>query len=611
MDPLSVAGSIVGILTAAAKVVEIVEPFISSTKDAPKIAVSVHREVNRVRMVLSSLQDILNGLSASPKRAAFIQVDQLVVTFTDGVLIFSELETILAPLMMPDQAQLPLVQRFQWASKKRVIYDVLQRLQGFLISLSAMLNIFQCASDIAASQSQRGFDAQVSKVLENNQALAARVRGLEDAFDAKSTIRGQHGRVFEASTEEEDDATISSARFQNAQFHSVDEVDGQQESIALAVAATGSRFNALNFFGFEKELITSRVYKRAKRLESLYSLSSSATGSRTWTCFSGLSLADISAISVIALPLFQTDIRNAHHYCFGAIQEEKNLESTRIPDEWVESDIPAESIACRDPWFFCTHTCLTGFDNERTWREHETRMHETLEIWPCEVHDCTKIFDSDKDMMHHYERDHSQLHVPRVQPKRVLPRKVFGCGFQYCNALLRGWRDRCDHMAFHMKRGESISEWRYSNVIRNLLQQDETRDLWLALIYDLPEHTREHQSRFQWLLGNTLILKLKLECCDFRPSPEDVAVAALMLRSDLPIEGTDLKVHGGLILPTFDTIPSSLLNPSISSTEALGRFLNSRWAYNSQPRYGLAVKQTREATTKKAEEIKIRNQTEL
>lgn len=147
MDPLSVAGSIIGILAAAGKVTELVEPYVTSTKDAPKIALSVHREVNRVRTVLSSLQNILENLSSpsnTQRRAAFVQIEPLVVTFTDGVLIFSELESIVAPLLPPDQNQgLPLMQRFQWAAKKNAISNVLDRLQRFLVSLSAMLNIFQ------------------------------------------------------------------------------------------------------------------------------------------------------------------------------------------------------------------------------------------------------------------------------------------------------------------------------------------------------------------------------------------------------------------------------------------------------------------------------------
>ncbi|KAF2178273.1 hypothetical protein K469DRAFT_695583 [Zopfia rhizophila CBS 207.26] len=185
MDHLSVAGSIVGILTAVGRVAEIVEPFVSTTKDAPKIAVSVHNEVNRVRMVLSPLQGILETLSSSSTsttRAAFVQVDELVVTFTDGVLMFSELESILSQLKMPDPTQIELRYCLQWAWKESAISEVLERLQKFLGSLSAI------GSDLAAAQSQKALEVQISKLLANNHALSEKVRDLDDAFNANGMV---------------------------------------------------------------------------------------------------------------------------------------------------------------------------------------------------------------------------------------------------------------------------------------------------------------------------------------------------------------------------------------------------------------------------------------
>ncbi|KAF2185897.1 Dbl homology domain-containing protein [Zopfia rhizophila CBS 207.26] len=64
------------------------------------------------------------------------------------------------------------------------------------------------------------------------------------------------------------------------------------------------------------------------------SFSSSAIGSRTGSVFSGLSLADISIISVIALPLCQADICNSHHYAFGSIPKENAL----------ANDVPESSL---------------------------------------------------------------------------------------------------------------------------------------------------------------------------------------------------------------------------------------------------------------------------
>jgi hypothetical protein len=123
-DPLSVAASIIGILAAAAKVTETVQPWVSNVRSAPKLALQVFREVSSVRMVLASLETILKDLGTPSVQATarHIQVDYVVVLLTDGVLLFSELDALLAPLKAPDTGQsnpqMPLHQRTLWASKK-------------------------------------------------------------------------------------------------------------------------------------------------------------------------------------------------------------------------------------------------------------------------------------------------------------------------------------------------------------------------------------------------------------------------------------------------------------------------------------------------------------
>lgn len=147
MDPLSVAASIVGILAAAAKVAEILEPYVSASKDAPKLARTVHSEVSRVRIILEPLKELLqevsNPSSPAASYASYIRVDHLIVIFTDGVLLFSELETLIRPFRDSVNAQLQLRQRLLWASKRNAISEVLKRMHSFLTSLSALLNVLQ------------------------------------------------------------------------------------------------------------------------------------------------------------------------------------------------------------------------------------------------------------------------------------------------------------------------------------------------------------------------------------------------------------------------------------------------------------------------------------
>jgi hypothetical protein len=59
---------------------------------------------------------------------------------------------------------------------------------------------------------------------------------------------------------------------------------------------------------------------------------------------------------------------------------------------------------------------------------------------------------------------------------------VFGCGFDKCKEVSIGWDERCDHVAKHMKNGATMDQWKYSNVIRNLIRQEALHDTWKELI---------------------------------------------------------------------------------------------------------------------------------
>ena len=67
-------------------------------------------------------------------------------------------------------------------------------------------------------------------------------------------------------------------------------------------------------FTFDQDLHTSRVYARATNRHSSLSVSSSAIHSVGWSFLSGLSLADVSEISVIGLPISPQELWNVEHY---------------------------------------------------------------------------------------------------------------------------------------------------------------------------------------------------------------------------------------------------------------------------------------------------------
>lgn len=144
MDPLSVTASIVGILAAAGKLTELLHGIISTAKDAPQVVTALLCETRDVQAALSSLQSLLVDLSASPpRRTALIQIDQLIVTLTESVLTFSELEAIITPLAALTAPKFTIRTRLRWTRAEGNCTKIVERLQRHKASISLMLNILQ------------------------------------------------------------------------------------------------------------------------------------------------------------------------------------------------------------------------------------------------------------------------------------------------------------------------------------------------------------------------------------------------------------------------------------------------------------------------------------
>jgi hypothetical protein len=215
-----------------------------------------------------------------------------------------------------------------------------------------------------------------------------------------------------------------------------------------------------------------------------------------------------------------------------------------------------------ESYMFCTYCAelktLKTFKAKSDWKKHEMRMHETGEDWPCIVIGCNRIFDRQKDFVKHHQRYHSGRPLPSLTDIGItlLPRKVFGCGFDKCKEVSIGWDERCDHVAKHMKNGSAFEQWKYSNVIRNLIRQEALHDTWKDLIACLDERLREHRSQISWCPDNTRILRQKLQCCDLRPSREEVLITALSLRSDVSLAASYQAHPLGFVTPSRDSVPN-------------------------------------------------------
>lgn len=312
-DPLSIAASIAGLISITVETAKFLAPYVSAAKETPQIAAHVFSEVQSIEVILQGLQSLTaNFASIKAQHAALIGVSQVVTILTDGVLLFSELQNELDSLPAKDEADegVSLWSRLQWARKESSLNALIVRLQSFKSSTTLILMILKrysishpvviilltpaSDSDRLAAVHQEELSNNIKALLDTNHSLSQRLMGVEDALEAQ-TIR--------------------------TNCNSLLTLPGRHDPSDLAytpLSSTGTDIDSnLLKFDFEDDLESSRVYRRTKRDTVDFSFCSSILRSNSWSVFSGLSLSDVSCLSVIALPVYSDDIINAHHYNFG------------------------------------------------------------------------------------------------------------------------------------------------------------------------------------------------------------------------------------------------------------------------------------------------------
>ncbi|KAL2205613.1 hypothetical protein CC79DRAFT_1371416 [Sarocladium strictum] len=311
-DPLSIASAIVGILSAAGQVIKILGPYVSAAKDTPMTASTVRSEVINFRILLSALQGLLNNLDAATgARTSLVAIDDLVLVLTDGVLIFSELEASVSSLDATGTGRPSLSLRIQWVRKEKELSAIVNRLQSFKGSVLLLLNILQCDSDLRASQTQSELSERVES-LWANPVLSRRLANLEVAFSNLSVVRAQlsNGK-----------SSIASLVSDDQSFYSIQTLRPTQSTTQTSDTTSPVPFISLP--EFEADLEQSRVYQRTEGHSTGLSSRESVATSKADSVFSGFSLAQISVLSDIAVPVYSDDISNAQHYVFSEVKSSK------------------------------------------------------------------------------------------------------------------------------------------------------------------------------------------------------------------------------------------------------------------------------------------------
>jgi hypothetical protein len=169
---------------------------------------------------------------------------------------------------------------------------------------------------------------QVEQVLTENAQLKRKLHQSQDSFGAR-TIATRHP--------DDDGKTV---RGIISDDKSTIREPGVRRNNTLRSVIVNNFRNSIPRFAFENILERSRVIQKSARAqESDRSFTSSAIRSDAWSVFTGYSLAQLSVLSVIAIPISKADITNAEYYLDLPVPK---LEPS-MPDAGIELGSPSIS----------------------------------------------------------------------------------------------------------------------------------------------------------------------------------------------------------------------------------------------------------------------------
>lgn len=172
----------------------------------------------------------------------------------------------------------------------------------------------------------------IQQVLESNLEISQRMANLE--MRTLGHLESA-GRTLVALEINRDDASINTMKVAedankdgNAPAQHVETIEEtNQDADKESSSDQGPTFS----FTFDEDLNRSRPYARAMKRNSVWSTASSAVHTMGWSYLSGLSLAEVSEISVIGLPISPQELWNGDHYVLTDLNIDSIHNRTQVP----------------------------------------------------------------------------------------------------------------------------------------------------------------------------------------------------------------------------------------------------------------------------------------
>ncbi|KAL5585449.1 hypothetical protein FOVSG1_014838 [Fusarium oxysporum f. sp. vasinfectum] len=345
MDPLSIASGVAGLLTVSAAVIKTFDTVKTSIENCPRTVFWAHAETKEINWAIKRLKSLIDDPDSVPKAARMsVGIHDATVTISELIKTCDHLITTLKPLNEDGKVVLTRWDRVKWLRVQDDVVKYIRQLQAHKGSVTLILNILQCESDVVIVESQRALELKIDAVLNSSEATQRRIEGLEALFNkfiAENSTLIPSNRSSMAPTLHrwrEDDATETDS-VATSRKYDPDEWDGfhasaerslsfptssapelEMPELKRSTSAETSMKSESNgttsppFREFEATLEKTNVYKRVYNSTDAFSIHSTHGRSMTGSVMTSFSLADDSSI-LSAFPIMsRTELQHPEFY---------------------------------------------------------------------------------------------------------------------------------------------------------------------------------------------------------------------------------------------------------------------------------------------------------
>ncbi|QPC77131.1 hypothetical protein HYE68_007883 [Fusarium pseudograminearum] len=422
MDPLSVASGIAGLLSVAAVIVKAFDKIRTNMEDCPRTVEWAQAETSELHWAIKRLKGIIDDPNSVAKTSGTsLGLHDATITISELITTCDGLIEVLKPFDDNRALAHTKLGKVKWLRVQDDVVKYIREMQAHKGSVTLILNILQCDSDVVIIDSQNRLAKKIDKIVRNSELTQLRVERIEAMFNTYiienpalfPSNRSSVGTTLANWKEEDDDTdtssvvtshkdhedwtTFRSSNERSLSFPSQGNIVPQiarpvPKRTSSAETSTKTESNGVSSpprRAFEETLEKSDVYQRVYNSTDAFSIYSTRNRSVVGSVMTSFSLADNSSI-LSAFPIMsRTELKHPEYYAHmnGNQRISKDLMRAITMRSVVKSPIepspeaPFSLKQFRSPPN-CGENVIGRWSNSRTktWKSKEFRTEIQFEV---------------------------------------------------------------------------------------------------------------------------------------------------------------------------------------------------------------------------------------